>query len=703
MNIWEAWRAGIQGRMKNPIVVGVVILLVLEVFVFNFPFWATLTNSGTAMTPSLGPGLEKTNEGRAKITNNESSWIEFKNKDVINYFYITPSSGEDGINQVKWKISTKKAQDGNWYEATGESGYSPLVNNSRYIHVGGLTTKIRLKIEAANGDIIPVSQYVANPRVPFRISLSRLILEVVLISTYLAIRPKSILYQIPFSARNIRCVTPIVVTAAVGCVSLLWFWGESGGLHTTGGINRLPNGSYFDADQYAHVADALIHGHVYLDMPVDPGLAAMDNPYDAASRIALSRNSDLPILFDTAFKDGKYYSYFGVLPAVLLFVPYQLATGHYMPVGYAVIILGILAFILGILLCVQLARLVNTKHSINTGVVLLACIFMFLGSGIAHNIQIGLFYQIPQTSALVFIQLAFICWIEAKTHNLSKIWMSLGALSAAMVIGCRPQFMLSLIVAIPLFWKEIVDLWVEGKGNRQGLVKEISIWSSVIIPFVIGLIPFALYNYLRFGSILDFGANYNLTGYDMTHHQLPVSLLAPLTFLYFLQPPNISTGFPFIMNTPNPMPLWLPMQPSYGGFFTFIAPFAFITFFPTFWKSNMRKNGLFSTCCTLLIYSIIVFAFDSHIVGYDLRYMLDFNWSIILACTLMLYSSNIGLYHSRNVSISQDTFGPHFSLILLKAITCCVLVSSLMLYFKQFGGSVSLKVIWNTASWFTAL
>ena len=191
----------------------------------------------------------------------------------------------------------------------------------------------------------------------------------------------------------------------------------------------------------------------------------------------------------------------------------------------------------------------------------------------------------------------------------------------------------------------------------------------------------------------------------MTHHQLPVSLLAPLAFLYFLQPPNISTGFPFIMNTPNPMPLWLPMQPSYGGFFTFIAPFAFIMFFPTFWKSNMRKNGLFSTCCTLLIYSIIVFAFDSHIVGYDLRYMLDFNWSIILACTLMLHSSNIGLYHSRNVSISQDTFGPHTSVILIKAITCCVLVSSLMLYFKQFimGGSVSLKVIWDTASWFTAL
>ena len=27
----------------------------------------------------------------------------------------------------------------------------------------------------------------------------------------------------------------------------------------------MTNGSYFDADQYAHMADALIHGHVYCE------------------------------------------------------------------------------------------------------------------------------------------------------------------------------------------------------------------------------------------------------------------------------------------------------------------------------------------------------------------------------------------------------------------------------------------------------
>ena len=82
-----------------------------------------------------------------------------------------------------------------------------------------------------------------------------------------------------------------------------------------------------DYDQYARLGDALIHGHTNLDLPVPDELAQMSNPYDSDLRGQVAGRIDIPIYWDHAFYKGKYYCYFGVVPAILLFIPYQLLTG----------------------------------------------------------------------------------------------------------------------------------------------------------------------------------------------------------------------------------------------------------------------------------------------------------------------------------------------------------------------------------------
>lgn len=695
----------------RPIIWGIIVVTLLEVFLFNLPFWQTLGSSPKlADVTSMGAGLEKKDAHSAVVTDSQAAWLDIKSADVIDYAYINPSPGDKNVDQVKWVMSTKKAGDGDWYKATADAGYSTHVDDSRYVHISGLTTQVRFSFQANNGDVIPLSDITVNPHVPFRIDLSRLILELIVMIVVLAVRPRSVLYALPFSAGSLRSILSVISCALIGCIALAWFWYESGGLRAVGGLNRLPNGSYFDADQYAHMADSLIHGHVYLDIPVDPGLAAMDNPYDAASRSQLAQSSDFPILFDTAFKDGKYYSYFGVLPAVLLFVPYQLLTGHYLPASYAVIVFGIMASLAGVLLCVQLARVFVRRHPLSVGIVVSSIICAFLSSGIAHNIQASLFYQIPQTSALLFAELAFICWIESKMRNLNKIWLAAGSFFAAMIVGCRPQFALAILVAFPLFWTELVGLWKEGIHSRAGLMREIGTWSAALLPFICGLLPFGVYNYLRFGSFVDFGANYNLTGYDMTHNQLPFTLMLPLTFLYFFQPPDISTMFPFMSHTQAPMPLWLPMQASYGGFLPFMAPFAFVLLLPRLWKEKLKQCGFLGVCVAFLAYTVIVFGFDAHIVGYDLRYILDFGWTAGFALVLVLFSLDVNRkIEEKSVDISGrgSLYLGEFdrlSLIVLNVVSCFVVLSIVMLFFKQFtGGAVAHAIWWQTGSWFLFL
>ena len=67
-----------------------------------------------------------------------------------------------------------------------------------------------------------------------------------------------------------------------------------------------------------------------------------------------------------------------------------------------------------------------------------------------------------------------------------------------------------------------------------------------VIPFAVVGLGIMYYNYARFGSVTNFGANYNLTMNDMTQRGMQLSRILPAIFTYFLQPPNVSGVFPYV-------------------------------------------------------------------------------------------------------------------------------------------------------------
>src|SRR5512144_801094 len=79
------------------------------------------------------------------------------------------------------------------------------------------------------------------------------------------------------------------------------------------------NGRSFELGQpqdgyYNMMTDALLHRLLHLREAPDPGLFELSDPYDEA------RNSRLR-LHDASLYRGKYYLYFGVVPALVLFLP----------------------------------------------------------------------------------------------------------------------------------------------------------------------------------------------------------------------------------------------------------------------------------------------------------------------------------------------------------------------------------------------
>lgn len=113
----------------------------------------------------------------------------------------------------------------------------------------------------------------------------------------------------------------------------------------------------------------------------------------------------------------------------------------------------------------------------------------------------------------------------------------------ALIAGCRPQIMIIALVAMPLFYRKyITNSRTTGIFTKKGRLELL----TLILPFVVVGLGLMWYNYARFGSVTNFGANYNLTMNDMTQRGLQLSRVFPAFFAFFLQPPNITGVFPFI-------------------------------------------------------------------------------------------------------------------------------------------------------------
>lgn len=605
----------------------------IEVFVFNAPFWSSLNVKSTTAKESYGPGLYLLSDGSAKVTDAENAWRDISSSEPITYLYLNHTVESEVPRELSWKTATKKPTDGGWYKSSSTIKYNTKSEASRYSHIGGGATQVRFNYQVENGQTIPLDEVTVNPKVPFRVDPLRIGLELLIAVLIIAFRPGSALYRKRYVAASASAIGGLTVVYAIEAAIIVGAWILFGGPTAGTGTIRMDSGMYYDYDQYCDLANALLHGRTSLDLPVNSDLAAMSNPYDAATRIGLGKTSadSTPIFFDVAFYSGKYYCYFGIMPALLLFAPYKLITGYNLPTGIAVLTLILLVTFVSMFLISQLARLCASKaYPVSLGAVLLIASSFWLGLPLFHVIHNELFYQLPQTLSLTFTFLALICWIESKLRGLSKFWLAAGSFFMAQNIGSRPQLMVSAILALPLFWPEICDLWCKGKTSIRGFASEIGVWLCALLPFVVVFIPLLMYNAERFGSYFDFGANYNLTGFDMPNSKLPLSQLVPLSFLYLFQPPNVTTTFPFLSQTNQDMPLWLPMQRSYGGYFTFIAPYAVVVFALYAWRKELKKRSLGFFTLTLAACAVFLFTFNTHLVGYDIRYTLDFGWAIML-------------------------------------------------------------------------
>ncbi len=297
-------------------------------------------------------------------------------------------------------------------------------------------------------------------------------------------------------------------------------------------------------DPYVQQFDSLKKGMLWIDYEADPALEELENVYDYSERVS----SKIYYLWDRAYYDGHYYSYFGLAPVLTVYMPYHLLTGNLPGSGFVMTFFCLIAAVFIPLSLFQWAW--NFAPGTPRWVLLVSAPAVFWGSLIlliarGHTP----FYFVACAAANAFLS-AFI-WFCLRAYSADSIRVRC-ALYAAAGICYGLLFQSRVNVALMAAFLVVPGLWVFIIGRKRS-EKPKSRWLHVLfellalgVPVMLFLCGSMIFNALRFSGPLDFGTDYQLTVADVSTYEIRLRDLPYALYHYFLDPPAGSEVYPYI-------------------------------------------------------------------------------------------------------------------------------------------------------------
>ena len=681
-------------QRRTAALIGLAFAAVLELVVFNLPFWQTVGSSSVTVPDSavaVGSGLRRSKQGFV-VTKPDPS-LDIRSPQILQYLRFNDAPSAPAYQTIWYSVGIYYGSNLTLHQGDSILPLSTGAPRSQYVNVGSYVSHVSISFPRASvGTVLPFVSVTLNPHVPFQLDTGRIGLMLFFALMAVLLGPGSPLYheRLDTRSRPQLALLALMTTLLMGLYLFVWLMPDNA--QEWVGQNYIPSiHAWGDQEQYARLADALIHHRLWLDLPVSPRLAALSDPYDYARRAALvAAHPNVRVYLDHAFYHGRYYCYFGVVPAVLFFVPYQLMTGQWLGSAPVVLICALASAVFAALLVVRLAKAYFRDASL--GMTMLAIWMLGLGSGVLANVFVAEFYAVPKTAAYLFTLIGLWCWLMAlpgpdarrarprrrgfgksgkgmdeengsKGKNISAgasddaaaglcsvspWWIGAGSLFLAFDLGTRPQFEFAALLAVPIFWDSMFR--DRALFSRKGWKPTL----AALAPFILVFVPLFVYNAERFGGILDFGNGYQLTCDDPQIARFSKIGVLDGVFLYLFQPPTLATTFPFVGSGLTATPFWLFVDALPGSFFASLAPFAAVLFGAPWLLSARHKvrvssrlrdagHGLgaswraFSSLVwTNVILGIVVLLVDCRLGGAAQTYLGDFAIFLVLAAVLVV-------------------------------------------------------------------
>ena len=459
----------------------------------------------------------------------------------------------------------------------------------------------------------------ANGTIPFRFRAGRFVVLWAAVFGMLLLKKDSRLHQISFDAQDTRGrqkrfvvvlgFTAILLAGAFFFVRINPACRQNLAVHHA---------------QYQELAEALSEGKVSVG-DAEEALLAMKNPYDT---IALQA-AGIGYRADYAYHNGKYYVYFGIVPVLLLYLPYYLLTGGALQ-NYVAVFVFFAGFIIASAGFVYelMKRYFKDQPfylwAVGTG--------MFVGSYSMFYLLIRPdLYHVPIVASAMFATGGL--WLYLAGLNRPKKAVGLyafGSFCMALTAGCRPQFILFAALAVVLFWERVFvkrELFSK-KGWRQT--------AALVVPYVLTAAGLMAYNALRFGSPFDFGASYSMTSNDMTHRGTNLERILYGIWYFLFEPMQMEGKFPYLQSASIATDYLgkLVTESWFGGIFA-----CSMLTWGIFLLGRLKKNGVLSKeltwfCCVSLAAALVIGCVDANGAGILIRYGCDVSFGIFLAAVV---------------------------------------------------------------------
>ena len=393
-------------------------------------------------------------------------------------------------------------------------------------------------------------------------------------------------------------------------------------------------------EPYVHLAHSLAKGQTVVDLEVSKELLAMNNPYDAAARSV----HGVRFALDYAYYEGHYYVYFGIVPCLLLYLPYYLITGMDLPNWCAVAFFSVLLALAIAYLLYALCR--RYFPSVTLKLFLLEYELLLTGSMLFYVLSDSGSYCIPMIAALTLVVLGTACWVRAGDSSCmhSNRYITIGSLMMALCAGCRPQLTLSAILAYPLLRGIMLPREATLRNRELPPRTVLRRWLCFSLPFLIVAIPLMYYNYIRFGSVTEFGARYNLTSTNINEILFSFERIPYGIFYYLLEVPRLSTDFPFLESAGASLefPGIMNFRNGYGGLLLWNLPIWSIFFLSITSKKTVNRFqkdlGLTQRLLSVLGLLYLIFVTGMGAGGLIYRYCIDFAIFFSLSAALLQLS-----------------------------------------------------------------
>ena len=337
---------------------------------------------------------------------------------------------------------------------------------------------------------------------------------------------KNSIFRSPFSSKENQ--TSLLTAISIVGVLVGYIWFVSFGLWTKW---------HNTTDYYDQLATAFGHGSLSLEKQVNPALLTLPDPYEPKERAKI----DYPL--DFTLYNGKYYLYFGPVPALAL-LPFKFLGFGKINDQYLVFI-----FISGIFIFQSLLIMeIRERFSPEIPVWLLSTCIIFGGlvAPLTWMLTEGRVYEASGAGGqFFFIMGLYFAFTALKKDPISSRRLLISSISWVLAVGSR------ITQALPVGFVVLVLIFLVIRASFQtkSLSQAVCRIAAIGLPLAIGIGILGWYDWARFGSVFETGFSYQLTTTFLQQYSRvlfsPIYAL-PNLYDYVAAPPKIDSLFPFL-------------------------------------------------------------------------------------------------------------------------------------------------------------